>query len=109
MALQALSGSSQTPHKFGSLYARWHEIAMSNLRCYQSPYGKECSCAPQGIDRCLAENCTEQSDQRANAETGYSMSARERDSYRGTYQRFYQTEIVVYNSQFEQTHTCLHS
>lgn len=39
----------------------------------------------------------------------YSMSVRERDSYRGTYRRFYQTEIVVYNSQFEQTHTCLHS
>ena len=31
------------------------------------------------------------------------------EDFRGTYQRFYQTEIVVYNSQFEQTHTCLHS
>lgn len=54
-------------------------------------------------------SCTEQSDQRVDAEIDYNTSTREHDNYRDTYRRFYQTEIVVYNSQFEQTHTCLHS
>ena len=44
-----------------------------------------------------------------NAEIGYSTSVRVRDSCHDTFQLFYQTEIVEYNSQFEQTHTFLHS